>query len=97
MQHIVQGNRHQIDFSSLDCRIAADNPVRFIDAFADKLDLPLLQFETTTINTEGRPSFDRKLFLKVYIYSYINGIANRANATATISRNIAHLPASNAP
>ena len=57
MQHIIQGNRHQMDFSSLDCRIAADNPVRFIDAFADKLDLLQLQFEVNGINIEGWKSF----------------------------------------
>ena len=88
MQHIAQANRHQVDFSSLDCRISANNPVRFIDAFVDKLDLPQLQFEVTNINTEGRPSFDRKLFLKVYIYGYINGIRSSRKLERECMRNV---------
>ena len=45
MQHIIQGNRHQVAFSALDYRISAHNPFRFIYAFVDKLDKPQLQVE----------------------------------------------------
>ena len=39
MQHILSKNRHQIEFTSLDDLIEADNTVRFVDAFVDKLEL----------------------------------------------------------
>ena len=36
---IIQGtSRHQMQFASLDDFVAADNPVRIIDVFAEKLD-----------------------------------------------------------
>ncbi len=39
MKIILGTSRQQMHFSSLDDFIAADNPVRIIDAFAEKLDL----------------------------------------------------------
>ena len=39
MQHIKGIARLQIIFDSLEDRIAFDNPVRFIDIFAAKLDI----------------------------------------------------------
>jgi hypothetical protein len=37
---IIKGiNRHQMQFKSLDEQVAVDNPVRFLDAFVDRLDM----------------------------------------------------------
>jgi hypothetical protein len=38
MQHVVPANRQQVSFSSLEELIAPDDPVRFLDAFAAKLE-----------------------------------------------------------
>jgi hypothetical protein len=43
-------------------------PVRFIDAFVEALSLQTLGFSVQTIKGEGRPSFDTKIFLKIYLY-----------------------------
>ena len=55
MQHIVPIDRHQVSFSSLEELVAPDDPVRFLDAFAEKLDLSKLGFKTKAIQPEGRP------------------------------------------
>jgi len=39
MHHIAEGCRNQMEISSLDCNIDAENVVRFIDAFVCKLNL----------------------------------------------------------
>ena len=39
MQHIQGISRNQLQVSSLEDTIAADNPVRFIDAFVNSIDL----------------------------------------------------------
>ncbi len=41
---------------SLDEYIAADNPVRFIDALVDQLDLGALGFQRVVAAVEGRPA-----------------------------------------
>ena len=53
MQFIQGNNRHQTFFSTLEDQVAADNPVRLIDAFIDKLDLQKLGFTKTVHKSEG--------------------------------------------
>jgi transposase len=33
-----------------------------------------LGFKIQTLKTEGRPSFDTKSILKIYLYGYLNGL-----------------------
>ena len=43
---IIQGTcRHQMQFTSLDEHVSADNPVRILDAFVEKLDLSKIGIE----------------------------------------------------
>ena len=56
MQFIKGNNRHQTFFGTIEEQVAADNPVRLIDAFIDKLDLQKLGFTKTVHKSEGRPS-----------------------------------------
>jgi len=74
MQHITGTSRFQIRFSSLEDAIDPENQVRFIEAFVETIDLKKLDFITKTIKAEGRPSYDTKVFLKVYLYGYLNGL-----------------------
>jgi transposase len=48
--------------------IDGDSPVRAIDAFVDKLDLPGLGFDGVAPETTGRPSYHPSGLLKLYIY-----------------------------
>jgi transposase len=68
MEHINPIDRYQVSFGSLDELIAPDDPVRFLDAFAEKLDLAKLGFQMKPVQCEGRPSFHPRLFLKIYLY-----------------------------
>ena len=53
-------------------QIEQDNPVRFVDAFVDHIDLSQLGFVVSALKTEGRPAFESKLFLRVCLYAYMN-------------------------
>ena len=66
MQHIAGLSRQQLQISSLEDKIALYNPVHFIKAFVEYISLEALGFTLQTIKSEGRPSCDTKLFLKIY-------------------------------
>ncbi len=53
---------------SLDEYITDDNPVRFIDAFVDQLDLQELGFLRAVAAPLGRPAYHPRDLLKLYIY-----------------------------
>ena len=57
MQFIQCSSRHQTYFATLEDQVAADNPVRLMDAFIDKLDLEKLGFAKTVHKSEGRPPY----------------------------------------
>ena len=74
MQHITGISRQQMRLSSLEDTISPNNQVRLIDSFVDYIDISKLDFAVKTLKTKGRPSFDTKVFLKIYLYGYLNGI-----------------------
>ncbi len=86
MQHIRGTDRHQTTFSSLDDLITPDNQVRIIDAFVEKLDLEKLEFNVRH-KAEGRPPFHPKVFLKLYLYGYMNSIRSSRRLEAECLRN----------
>ena len=88
MQHISGTSRQQLQISSLEDKIALDNPVRFIEAFVEHISLEALSFTLQTIKSEGRPSFDTKLFLKIYLYGYLNGLRSSRKLEKECVRNI---------
>ena len=54
----IEGNdRDQVTFFTLELQIEENNPVRFVDAFVEHLDLTQLGFLINTIKTEGRLAF----------------------------------------
>ena len=87
MQHIQGIARSQISFGSLEDRISVDNPVRFIDVFAAKLDLAKIGFSIQTLKKEGRPSFESSLFVRLYLYGYLNGIRSSRKLEKECGRN----------
>ncbi len=72
--HIQGADRHAvIPFPPiLDDYIAADNPVRVIDAFVDQLDLQTLGFTRAVAPQMGRPAYHPADLLKLYVYGYLN-------------------------
>ena len=72
MQHITGIHRNQITIAILEDTIYPDNPIQLKIAFLEKIDLKATGFQVQTLKTEGRPSFDTKIFLKLYLYGYLN-------------------------
>lgn len=88
MNRINGQSRHQVEFGCLEDGISAENPVRVLDAFVDKLDLNQLGFVQREIKPEGRPGFENEIFLKIYLYGYVNGIRSSRKLERECSRNI---------
>jgi len=88
MQHITGISRQQMRFSSLEDSISPDNQVRFIDAFVEYIDISKLNFAVKTLKTEGRPSFNSKVFLKIYLYGYLNGVRSGRDLEKECFRNM---------
>jgi transposase len=68
--------------------IDGDNPVRAIDAFVDKLDLPGLGFDGVAPETTGRPSYHPSGLLKLYIYGYLNRVQSSRRLEREAGRNV---------
>ena len=88
MQHITGLARNQIVFSSLDDTILPDNLDCVINAFVEALSLRAMGFTAQTIKTEGRPSYNSNLFLKIYLYGYLNGLRSSRKLEKECTRNI---------
>ena len=88
MQHIIGISRHQMHISSLEDAISPDNQVRFIDAFVSFVDLSKLGFSVQTLKKEGRPSYNSQVFLKIYLYGYLNGLRSSRKLEKECFRNI---------
>jgi transposase len=68
--------------------ISDDNPVRFIDAFVDQLDLQAAGFQRTLPSETGRPPYAPGDLLKLYIYGYLNRIRSSRKLEQEAARNI---------
>jgi len=87
----IQGEgREQIIMfpESLDEYVTADNPVRFIDVFVEQLNLEELGFKRTEPEIEGRPAFNPKDLLRLFIYGYLNRICSSRKLERETRRNI---------
>lgn len=73
---------------SVDDYIAADNPVRFIDAFVDQLDLQAIGFQHSVAAVEGRPAYHPADLLKLYIYGYLNRLRTSRCLERETHRNV---------
>ena len=68
--------------------IGEDNPVRVIEAFVESLDLSVAGFIRTIPKETGRPSYDPKDLLKLYVYGYFNKIRSSRKLMTECTRNI---------
>ncbi|HTG67428.1 MAG TPA: transposase, partial [Flavobacterium sp.] len=88
MEHITGISRNQLHLSSLEDYISSDNQVRFIDAFVENLNLSKLGFAIKTFKCQGRPGYKSTIFLKLYLYGYLNGIRSSRKLETECFRNI---------
>lgn len=88
MEHITGISRSQLRFTTLEDIISKSNTVRFIDAFVSSIDLTKLGFVLKTLKQEGRPSYQTDLFLRLYLYGYLNGIRSSRKFERECVRNL---------
>jgi transposase len=90
MMHIAGQDRSQLLLlpESLDDYVGPENPVRFIEAFVDGLDLTAAGFARVTPKRTGRPGYAPADLLKLYIYGYLNRIRSSRRLEAETHRNI---------
>ena len=90
MGYIVGQHRGQVTAfpEIIDDYISGDNPVRFIDAFIENLDLEKAAFAKPTPFREGRPAYNPKDLLKLYIYGYFNKIRSSRKLMIECRRNV---------
>lgn len=90
MGHVVGQSRYQATLypETLDDVIAADSAVRVIDGFVDSLDLAGLGFSHVEAETTGRPPYDPRDLLKLYIYGYLNQMRSSRRLERETQRNV---------
>src|SRR5919205_1010350 len=90
MAHISGHDRSQTLLfpEAVDDYVDPDNPVRFIDAFVDGLDLAAAGFVGVEPKATGRPGYAPADLLKLYIYGYLNRVRSSRRLEAETCRNI---------
>lgn len=73
---------------ALDDYVAENNPVRFIDAFVEGLNLEEMGFEKTSPKETGRPPYDPADLLRLYIYGYLNQVRSSRKLERETRRNL---------
>jgi transposase len=68
--------------------VSAENPVRFLDAFVDSLDLAALGFQRALPNDTGRPPYAPGDLLRLYLYGYLNRLRSSRRLEREAQRNV---------
>jgi transposase len=90
MHHIAGKPREQLTLlpEAVEDYIGSDNPVRFIDAFVNTLDLASLGFLKVDLADTGRPPYQPADLLKLYIYGYLNRVRSSRRLERETQRNL---------
>ncbi len=90
MKYIEGQDRSQITLfpDCIEDYIGEDNPVRVIDAFVERLDLVAAGFSRTAPKETGRPPYDPKDLLKLYVYGYSNRMRSSRKLMVECTRNV---------
>ncbi len=90
MKYIEGQDRNQLTLfpECVEDYISEDNPVRVIDAFVNSLDMKQLGFRRFAPEDTGRPPYDPRDLLKLYIYGYFNKIRSSRRLMQECRRNI---------
>ena len=87
MQFIQGTSRHQTCFATLEDQVRADNPVRLMNAFVDKVELEKSGFTKAIHKSEGCPPYAPAILLKLYLYGYLNKIRSSRKLERESARN----------
>src|ERR1700760_2158563 len=72
----------------LDDLVPSDHLCRVIDALVDGLAMTKLGFERAAAAETGRPGYDPRDLLKLYLYGYLNQIRSSRRLEAECRRNV---------
>src|SRR4030066_1399948 len=89
-EHVSGLNRDQTALfpDTLEGYVDKENPVRFIDAFVNSLNLEKLGFKHAVPSELGRPSYDPSDLLKLYVYGYLNQVRSSRKLERECHRNV---------
>jgi len=87
LQGVDRGQEHLLP-PSVEDYVPANAPVRFIDAFVDKLDLAELKFARARPADTGRPGYHPRDLLKLYLYGYLQRVRSSRRLEAEAGRNL---------
>jgi transposase len=73
---------------SIDEYIEAENPVRVIDAYIDRLELSDLGFTKSSPKDTGLPPYCPYEILKLYVYGYMNRVRSSRRLESETKRNV---------
>lgn len=90
MHHIQGLSREQLVLfpEAIEDYITADNPVRFIEAFVENLNLVELGFRSSIVQQTGRPPYHPADLLKLYLYGYLHRIRTTRKLELESQRNV---------
>lgn len=90
MNFISGEDRNQLILmpDSIDDYVDDNNPVRVIEAYTNSLSLADLGFTKPLPHDTGRPMYDPKDLLKLYIYGYMNRIRSSRRLETETKRNL---------
>jgi len=90
MAYIKGEDRKQITLfpEAIDDYITSDNPVRVVEVFVNSLDVQEIGFLRTDPNVIGRPAYDPRDMLKLYLYGYLNRIRSSRKLETEAGRNL---------
>ena len=86
MPNVAQFDRNQMMLCSFDSWVEEDSTARLIDAFVNSLDITSLGVKETAYT--GRPSYDRKSLLKLYIFGCLHDIRSSRKLAYSCKANI---------
>jgi transposase len=87
----IQGEargQHTLFPSTLDELVPADHVCRVIEAFMSKLDMEALGFVRAEPAETGRPGYDPRDLLKLYLYGYLHQVRSSRRLEAECRRNV---------
>ena len=90
MRYIQNISREQTRFLpySVEEMVEETNPARVIHAYVDSLPMETLGFERAEPAQTGRPAYDPRDLLKLYIYGYLNRIRSSRKLMTECRRNV---------
>ena len=86
MGHVIGKDRGQIELLCLEELVEADSPARQIDKLIDEADTSY--FGNTITKDTGRPAYNPKDMLKLFVYGFENGVYSSRKLDRECRRNI---------